>query len=235
MTNAALTSSSPNNNLAVASPLRRLSFYWSPNRQRFACNETVIENQSSIGTDPSHDLAHLIIAANGELPWSPRGDRDRVCYAEYNAVLVENLFDKTCNAIVFGTSVMGDAMGEALKHMDWFVTQHYAPFPSSSRIAYRHFCRRINPFAIASLFPYYLEVKRYERSHPSYRNAEYKLDFTSRDRPPADELGWLAQWSIYRQLQAARKALGIRDEGSIERQKVQEALDKIDKLRVSNS
>jgi hypothetical protein len=231
MTNAASTLFSPTNGeRAIASPFKRLSFYWSPNRQRFACDQTVSENHGSIGTDPSHDLAHLIIAANGELSWSPRGERDRVCFAEYNAVLLENLFDKTCNAIIFGTSAMSDALGEAVKYMDWFVNEHYAPFPSSSRIAYRHFCRKINPFAIASLFPYYLEIKRYERTHPTYRNAEYQLDFTSRDRPPVDELGWLAQWSIYRQLKTAQTALGIQGNTSVEGTKIEQALAKIDKI-----
>lgn len=225
-------SSSPAANPTQAAPptVKRLSFYWSPNQQRFSCDEIVSEGHGPICTDPSHDLVHLIVAANRNMPWLPHGERDLVCWAEYNAVFLENLFDKTCNAIVFSTSATHDALAETVKYMDWFVSEHYAPFPASSALAVRRFCQQVDPFLVTQLFPYYLDLKRYERTHSNYRDAEYKLDFTSSDRPPADELGWLAQWSIYRQLKAARAALGIPEEDATVGFRIEQALEKIDQL-----
>jgi hypothetical protein len=215
---------------SVQPQVKRLSFYWSPNKQRFSCDEVVSEGHGPICTDPSHDLVHLIVAANGNLPWLPHGDRDLVCFAEYNAVLLENLFDKTCNAIAFGTSAIHETLVEAFKYMDWFVGEHYAPFPTSNRVAFSRFCQQINPLLVTQLFPYYFYVKRYERTQSNYREAEYQIDFTSGDRPPVDELGWVAQWSIYRQLKAARVALGLQAENPALGFRIEQALEKIDQL-----
>jgi len=142
---------------SVAQPKsKKLSFYWSPTKQMFTCDNVGIENQSSTPTNPSHDLAHLIVAANGGLPWLPKGERHLICLAEYNAVLLENLFDKTCNAVVFGTFASHETLAETHKYMDWFVNEHYAPFPISAEAAYQCFCYQVNPFIITRLFPYYL-------------------------------------------------------------------------------
>ncbi len=57
---------------------KTLTFYWSPQRQSFACDQDVSDGHGAIPTDPSHDLAHLIIAANGGMAWQPQGDRTQV-------------------------------------------------------------------------------------------------------------------------------------------------------------
>lgn len=188
---------------------KTLTFYWSPQRQTFGCDQDVSEGHGEIATDPSHDLAHLIIAANGGMAWQPQGDRTHVCWAEYNAVCLEHFFDNTCNAVIFGRSTQFDTLRQAQDYMTWFVTQHYAPFPASPAIAFRRFCQHINPHQTARLFPYYLQVKQHERSHRQYRDSEYHLVFQATDQPPVDELGGLAQWSIYQQLKQAQYALGI--------------------------
>ncbi|WP_448561600.1 hypothetical protein [Trichothermofontia sp.] len=192
-----------------AVPVKHLRFQWGPRVQRLVCDDRVSEFQGTPTTEPSHDLAHLMIAACGNLPWQPEGPREIVCMAEYNAVLLENLFDKTCNVVVFGTTSDPHTLAAAIVHMEWFVNQHYAPFPISAEAALQQFCRFIDPFVVSRLFPYYLVVKRYERTHMDYRQAEYQLQFTSQDQPTVDEAGWLAQWSIYRQLKAAQSAMGL--------------------------
>ncbi|MGR3279117.1 hypothetical protein ACSYAD_29050 [Acaryochloris marina NIES-2412] len=189
--------------------VKQLEFYWSPQKQLFRCGEESIENEEPINTDPSHDLVHLIVAACGTLPWLPRGDRALVCIAEYCAVLLENLFDKTCNSVIFRTDVNYASFAESVKYMDWFVNEHYAPFPISANAAYQRFCRYINPFIVSRLFPYYFQVKRYERTHENYRQAKYQFSFTSIDQPNVDELVGLAQWSIYHQLKASQISLGL--------------------------
>lgn len=214
----------------ISNPVKKMSFFWSPNRQRFACDETASEGHGTICTDPSHDLVHLIVAANEKMFWLPHGERDAVCWAEYNAVFLENLFDKTCNAIAFGTAAKVDALQETIQYMDWFVSEHYAPFPVAAPLAVRRFCEQIEPFRVACLFPYYLQLKTHERTNNDYRSGQYQLEFTSRDRPPVDELGWLAQWSIYRQLKAAKTALGLPTPPSDLGGKIEQALMKMDAL-----
>jgi len=214
---------------ATALPVKHLRFQWGPNAQVLACDDRVSEFEGSPNTEPSHDLAHLIVAACENLPWFPGGPRNLVCMAEYNAVLLENLFDKTCNAVVFGTSTDPQTLAAAIVHMEWFVNQHYAPFPISAEAALQRFLRFIDPFVVSRLFPYYLVVKRYERTHADYRQAEYNLQFTSYDQPMVDEGGWLAQWSIYRQLKAAQIAMGM--VSSAQEFRVEQILQQLDQLQ----
>lgn len=181
-----------------------LSFSWSATKQLFACNDVFYANHGPTPTSPSHDLVHLLVAANGGLAWLPQKNRSLACFAEYNAVFLETLFDRTCNLLVFQTTAVSDTLAVTLKHMDWFVNEHFAPFPTTAKAAYQQFCQHINPFLICRLFPYYLATKLYERSQPDHREAAYELSFTSTDQPATDELGWLAQWSIYQQLKTAQ-------------------------------
>ncbi|NCJ07134.1 hypothetical protein GS597_11570 [Synechococcales cyanobacterium C] len=212
----------------MAVPIRQLQFRWEPDYQMLACDDQVNEFQGAPKTEPSHDLTHLIIAACQHLPWEPQGPRELVCMAEYNAVLLENFFDKTCNAVIFGTTTDFETLASAVEYMDWFVNEHYAPFPTSAEAAFLRFCRFIDPFIVSRLFPYYLAVKRYERNHPDYRQAKYQFQFTSHTQPAVDEGGWLAQWSIYRQLRAAQSALGM--VSSPQEFRVEQILKQVDQL-----
>lgn len=213
----------------TAARAKHLRFQWGPNSQVFACDDCVSEFQGTTNTEPSHDLVHVIIAACEQLPWQPEGPRELVCMAEYNAVLLENLFDKTCNAVVFGTTTDPNTLAATLVHMEWFVNQHYAPFPVSAAAALQRFLRFVDPFVVSRLFPYYLVVKRYERTHADYRQAEYQLQFTSQDQPMVDEVGWLAQWSIYRQLKAAQSAMGM--VSSAKELRVEQVLQQLEQLQ----
>jgi len=186
------------------SQVKALKFYWSPSRQFFACDDVYYENQGSTPTDPSHDLVHLIVAANGGLAWLPQKERSLACLAEYNAVFLETIFNKTCDLMSFGTSSSTELLVETLDYMKWFVEQHFSPFPMSTEAAYSQFCRQIDPFIVSRLFPYYLSVKRYEKEHSNHRESEYQLSFTATDQPATDESEWLAQWFIYQQLKAVK-------------------------------
>lgn len=215
---------------SAAISARQLSFYWAPTYQRFACDDVVTEWNGTTQTNPSHDLCHLIIAANGQMPWLPHGERSLVCFAEFNAVFLENLFDRTCNAIVSGTSPGYETLLEAIEFMEWFVNEHYSPFPVSHRSAVQRFCRRIDPFLVTRLFPYYLQVRQYEHTQSDYRQAEYQLHFSSQDQPVVDELGWIAQWAIYRQLVSAQDAFGRHQDDLEMELKREQAIAKVDAL-----
>jgi len=56
---------------------------WSPKGQTIRFGGRAFRHRGAISTDPSHDLAHLLIAANGGLDWAPRIRRLRVLAAEF--------------------------------------------------------------------------------------------------------------------------------------------------------
>jgi len=190
----------------TSSASKKLSFHWSSTAQVFACDAVSFSNSGMPTTEPSHDIVHLIVAANGGLPWLPERQRNLACLSEYNTVLLENLFDRICNLVIFKTSTSVQILAETLEHMRWFVEKHFAPFPVSSAEAYQRFCQNIDPFVVSRLFPYYLVLKKYEKNSPNYRQAEFKLTFTSADQPTTDEESWQAQWLVYQQLKIAKSS-----------------------------
>ena len=183
---------------------KKLTFYWSSSKQLFACDHVFHENQGQTPTSPSHDLVHLIVAANGSLSWLPQRHRSLACLAEYNAVLLEQLFDRTCNATMRGKATSCDVFTDCLNHMSWFVNEHFAPFPVSEHEAYQQFCAQINPFIVSRLFPYYFSVRQHELTNSNHRESEYQLTFASTDQPAIDEIGYVVQWLVYQQLKIAQ-------------------------------
>jgi hypothetical protein len=169
----------------------------------FLCDAERFESSARPTTDPSHDLVHLILAANGGLPWLPSGERDLVCLAEYNAVLLENLYDKSYNSARFGVPAPEQTLAEAVKHLRWFVEEHYKPFPCSPEEAYRRFCRRVDPETVTRLFPYYFDLKKRERDDPwTVRDLTFHFDFTSEDDPIGSEACRAAQRIVRSQVKA---------------------------------
>jgi hypothetical protein len=81
---------------------KQLKFYWSPQHQLFSCDGAKLEGHGYIQTNPSHDLVHLLIAANGNMPWQPVESREQTCFAEYNAVMLEHLLVNCFNAASTG-------------------------------------------------------------------------------------------------------------------------------------
>ena len=183
--------------------MKRLSFHWGPERQVFLCDAERFESNAKPPTDPSHDLVHLIVAANGGLPWLPSGERDQVCLAEYNAVLLESLYDKSCNSAKLGVPAPERTLAEAVRHLRWFVEEHYKPFPCSPEEAYRRFCRRVDPETVTRLFPYYFDIKKCEGENPgTFRDLTFHLDFTSEDDPIGNEGCRAAQRIVRSQVKA---------------------------------
>jgi hypothetical protein len=175
---------------------------WSANRQILIAGGHRFEGSGKgLMTDPSHDLVHLLIAASGgSLVWEPSGDRDSICFAEYNAVLLEQFLDKTFSALHYDPSRLHCSLAAAVSYMRWFVECHFAPFPVSSKEAYRRFCRGLNPEPIIRLSPYYYAQKRVERTTPNYRALCHRLTFDTADAPAADEIALAFQNSVRQQL-----------------------------------
>jgi hypothetical protein len=163
---------------------------WEPARQFFYGAGKVFANPGSTNTVPTHDLAHLLIGACGNLEWCPEGgDRD-VRLAEYYAVFIENLFDKIYGHLIAGTFEPERVLHETINYSRWFVDVHYAPFPIPAEEAYRRFCWNIDVDAITRLSPLFFALKRVERTFPDYRDQIWELHFNTSDAPQAEQVAF---------------------------------------------
>lgn len=97
-----------------------LAFHWTPMIQAIGRDASVYTHVGPTDTSPSHDVAHLLLAAGSRLPWLPAGSDRQIRLAEFNAVLLEHL----CCA-----AMKGEGTEKALAHARWFVLEHYKPFP----------------------------------------------------------------------------------------------------------
>jgi hypothetical protein len=104
---------------------------WTPERQSIRVGDREFSHDGPICTHPSHDLTHLLIAANGNLPWAPEGDNGTIKIAEYNAVFLEHLLNNAYN------STFKDRMVPKLP-----LNSHYAMRAGSLRSILRPFLFR---------------------------------------------------------------------------------------------
>jgi hypothetical protein len=107
-------------------------------------------------TKPTHDLAHLFVAASSNLPWNPVGDDRLRRLAEYNAIFVEHMFDSVYNCVMFRSITADTILAMLLQYARWYVETHYAPFPVPAEEAYRLFCWGIDGPTIVRLSPYFI-------------------------------------------------------------------------------
>lgn len=187
--------------------MKQLEFHWGPQQQRFCCDDQFLEGHGTILTDPSHDLVHLIIAANGQLAWQPTSDRNHTCMAEYNAVLLEHIFVNTFDCITLKSIPESEIWPKSRQFMQWFTRDHYAPFPMTEEEAAEQFLDRINPKLVSRLFPYFFSLKFRERTDPTYRRADYHFLFTSEDDPASDKDSWAAEPEIQEAQRTIRQQL----------------------------
>jgi hypothetical protein len=186
---------------------KQLKFYWSPQFQLFSCDGAKLEGHGFIQTNPSHDLVHLFIAANGNMPWQPVESREQTCFAEYNAVLLEHLLVNCFNAAVLESMAPEQIVPEARKFLKWFVSEHYAPFPVSEEEAFRRFAEALDIDCIVRLFPYFYSLRAWECFSPTYRSEVYDLEFTSEDDPVREAPEWAADPNILQAQELVRQKL----------------------------
>jgi len=160
-----------------------LSLCWRREHQTFAFGDTVYVHRGPTKTNPSHDLAHLLIAANGGLPWLPVGESRPL--AEYNAVFIETLLNHIRYAIVTRPMDGADILKRTLRHTRWFVEKHYAPFPAPAEEAYRMFCWGIDSAVIARLSPLFFDLRAVELRVRGGPEDGVALRFAASHTPPA--------------------------------------------------
>jgi hypothetical protein len=181
-------------------PHMRMAMAWAPDKQVIWFGESAFVHGGRISTHPSHDLAHLLIAANGKLPWVPEGEGGSVKVAEYNAVFLEHLLNNIYNSIMRKGND-DEAFARTLSHARWFVERHFTPFPLSAEEAYCQFCRHIDAETIADLCSYFFIQKRAEQADPDFMLRFWRIEITSDDRPtPLEECGIEFKLAVRRRL-----------------------------------
>ena len=138
-----------------------------------------------INTAPTHDLSHLLVAACSLLPWRPAGDQAGVFLAEYNAVMTEHLLDRLYRASIREIPATTVASG-LLAHGEWFTTEHFTPFPTTTSEALTRWSRGMEPGRLGSLAPLFFTMKNEERRDPGYMQRTWTARFAKNDTPA----GW---------------------------------------------
>jgi hypothetical protein len=178
-----------------------LGMSWGAARQRIFCGEESFEHEGPIHTDPSHDCAHVLIAACSRLPWRPVGDRETVKLAEYNASVLEHLLDLVYSCGCLRSVRLDNVLTAAKWYANWFVTTHYAPFPVPAADALRILCGGLDVDAVVRLSPHFFTLKRDERGDmPRVRGRQIEIAFERDDKPVADEASVRLQGILHGQL-----------------------------------
>jgi hypothetical protein len=175
---------SPMNPQPQPSRFTSFSMRWSPEEQSVCCDADTFTHRGPSITDPSHDLAHLLIAASGTLPWKPGGYGKKAKLAEYNAFLIENILDMTYNCISYKSIQADQVLAGALSRARWFVEEHYSPFPMSAAEAFSEFRRKIDGALIVRQSTRFFNQKARERCDPNFRKRTYELSFKLNEFPP---------------------------------------------------
>jgi len=174
---------------------------WSPGAQMMSNGREAFVHDGPIGTLPSHDLTHLIIAANGALGWRPAGERADIYRAEYNVVMLENLYDKIYRASL-GELSMADVVPQVAAHLDWFVNKLFVPFPASAKQAIEQFATGLRAEPAVRLSPHFYDMKHAEIGDAGHMDKTWTARFRADDAPPS----WDAlRAETHRQLEAIKQ------------------------------
>lgn len=160
---------------------------WNPGGQLMAVGDSAFVHDGSINTAPSHDLAHLLVAANNrKLAWKPVGLQKDICFAEYNAVCFEHTLDRIYRAYVDKTSPTSGVVSGLVAHLQWFVEKHFTPFPCGTKEALRLYLVSLSDESAIRLCPYFFQMKSGERADLEYMRGTWSAKFRAEDAPP----GW---------------------------------------------
>lgn len=172
--------------VGLGAPSGDYAMLWSPAGQMMGDGAEAFWHEGPINTLPTHDLAHLLVAASSKLEWRPAGDHQGIFFAEYNAVMTEHLLDRLFRAHVDKSSPPSEVAAGLLAHGKWFVEKHFVPFPATTDQALRHWATGMDAGRLATLSPYFFDMKKGERADPDYGQRTWTARFSASDRPK----GW---------------------------------------------
>lgn len=161
---------------------------WSSRRQCYFYGADHYVHGEKTDTEASHDLAHVLVACAGGLPWLPVGSDANVRLAEFNSVICEHLLSNAYNCTVLRSISEDRVLPATLIHARWFVEHHYAPFPMSARDACQTFGVGIDRAALTRLSPIYY-LQRQKELSAGKDTVAYQIRFEVSDSPSTDSLG----------------------------------------------
>lgn len=166
---------------------KEFGILWTPDEQALYGADGMYRHKGPTNTYPTHDLAHVIVAASSNLSWLPTATGDELRMAEYNAVLMENLFDKTLYFVKHKKPDIDTILRPALKYLRWFVDKHFAPFPIPAEEAYRRFCNSIDEESVVRLSPYFFNLSMAQSNQPDFMQKTWRISFDRTDIPVPNE------------------------------------------------
>lgn len=182
---------------------------WRPERQSYYFGSERYVHSSGTETAPSHDLSHVFVAAVSGLPWSPQGIDSVVRMAEFNAVFCENLLNNVFTHVYRECLRDDEIVPKAIKHSDWFVNEHYAPFPVTSAEARRQFVEAVKPDALVRLSPIFMRQRWREEALGKVKDP-CRVRFSADAEPRADREQRECQ-AVLREVWNALRVIGIAD------------------------
>lgn len=160
---------------------------WEPERQIIQGKSRVFDHEGTTRTFPTHDLAHILVAASGNLDWLPVGTDHEIRIAEYNATFLENLLSKTFHNVLNKSECPPPILDGALRFLRWFVIKHFAPFPMPPEEAYRRFCWGIDASTVVRLSPLFFAMRLAEHTDEGFREKRWETHFSAQDVPETTE------------------------------------------------
>lgn len=152
-----------------------LAFHWTPEWQRFGRGlEETYTNRGPTTTSPSHDVAHLILAAGSRLPWLRIAPDENLRLAEFNAVFLEHLCVK---------AMQGEPYERAVEHARWFVTEYYSPFPIPFDRALELFKNGIDVESVLRLSPVFFNQRFHEQRTADFLERQHGARFLATFAP----------------------------------------------------
>ena len=169
----------------VPSIALRCGLSWSTNRQSFFVNGERYVHDSPTNTAPTHDLAHILVAAVSGLPWCPVGSDFVVRLAEFNAVFCEHFCNNVFNHVYYGSVKEPDIVEASIAHCNWFVTHHYAPFPIDAAAARAQFVSGVHVKSLSRLSPIFFR-QRWRELAQGMGADPFRVSFSADATPRAD-------------------------------------------------
>ena len=172
--------------VGLGAPIGDFAMLWTPKVQVLSDGAEAFTHEGPIGTAPSHDLAHLLVAAASTLSWRPAGETRGIFRAEYNAVMTEHLLDKLYRTHVTREMPPSQIAAGLRAHGVWFTTQHFVPYPDRTEFALQTWARGVHTGTLTALSPYFFDMKHAERQDPGYMQRTWTARFHALDWPT----GW---------------------------------------------
>ena len=152
---------------------------WAPGRQICYVGTRQFVHEGTSDATPSRDLARVILAASGVLPWFPEGSADHLRLVDFNTAFLENLMNQILQHAAQESFDSRSAIRGAMTRMGVFANELSGRFPIEIETAYREFCSNMDQETVVRLSPYYFALRRMEQADDTYSSRKLAIRFMS--------------------------------------------------------